>query len=266
MNNSYSLTAVLLALALASALGQPSPGVPANPAAPPTQDFSTRLQAQINRPLAEQGLTRFDLDFPGGEPKDLVQAIQKAMGRPVNAIVPDEFAATKLPTLKMKNVTVSQLFDALAAASRKSGLVTAAGTLATAGYYPSYPTVTTDYGFRTQGTPTDDSIWSFYVEKPMLPQAPPPPAKICRFYSLAPYLEGGVNVDDITTAIKTGWEMLGDTSPATIRFHRDTKLLIAVGEPSKLETIDAVLKALGVPKPKSAAPTSTPGAKSPEKL
>ena len=52
-------------------------------------------------------------------------------------------------------------------------------------------------------------------------------------------------MDDITTAIETGWKMLGDTSPPTISFHKDTKLLIAVGEPSKLETIDAVLQALG---------------------
>ena len=52
-------------------------------------------------------------------------------------------------------------------------------------------------------------------------------------------------MDDITTAIETGWKMLGETSPPTISFHKDTKLLIAVGEPSKLETIDAVLKALG---------------------
>jgi len=52
-----------------------------------------------------------------------------------------------------------------------------------------------------------------------------------------------MSVDDITTAIETGWKMLGETSPPTISFHKDTKLLIAVGEPSKLETIDAVLKA-----------------------
>ena len=72
-------------------------------------------------------------------------------------------------------------------------------------------------------------------------------SKVCRFYSLAPYLDRGLSVDDITTAIETGWKMLGETSHPTISFHKDTKLLIAVGEPSKLETIDAVLKALEPP-------------------
>ena len=69
-------------------------------------------------------------------------------------------------------------------------------------------------------------------------------AKVCRFYSLASYLERHLTVDDITTAIETGWKMLGENPLPKISFHKDTKLLIAVGEPAKLETIDAVLRAL----------------------
>jgi hypothetical protein len=41
--------------------------------------------------------------------------------------------------------------------------------------------------------------------------------------------------------------MMGDTSPPQISFHKETKLLIAVGEPDKLEIIDNVLKALQPP-------------------
>ena len=43
----------------------------------------------------------------------------------------------------------------------------------------------------------------------------------------------------ITTAMETGWKMLGDKDTPTINYHKDTKLLIAVGEPNRLETIDA---------------------------
>src|SRR5690242_14669816 len=57
-------------------------------------------------------LTRFDLDFPGGTPKELVAAIQKSMSKPLNVIIPDPFADTKIPALKMKNVDVPQLFRA----------------------------------------------------------------------------------------------------------------------------------------------------------
>jgi hypothetical protein len=109
----------------------------------------------------------------------------------------------------------------------------------TVGQHGADTSYSTSYGFTTPGTPSDDPIWYFYAYKGA------PPAKVCRFYSLAAYVDRGLSVDDITTAIETGWKMLGETSPPTISFHKDTKLLIAVGEQSKLETIDAALKALG---------------------
>ena len=66
---------------------------------------------------SEGRTTKFDLDFPGGTPRDLIAAIQKAWGKPLNAIVPEEFADTTLPALKMRKVTIPQLFEALQAAS-----------------------------------------------------------------------------------------------------------------------------------------------------
>ena len=68
--------------------------------------------------------------------------------------------------------------------------------------------------------------------------------KVCRFYQLAPYLDSGLTVNDITTAIETGWKMQGYTTTPEISYHKETKLLIAVGEPDKLAIIDAALKAL----------------------
>jgi hypothetical protein len=38
--------------------------------------------------------------------------------------------------------------------------------------------------------------------------------------------------------------MLGEKETPTISFHKETKLLIAVGDATKLDTIDAVLRAL----------------------
>jgi hypothetical protein len=253
----------LTALALASAFCQeaPAPAPPAQPPRPlmpgpgpvmapapaPGSTFTERLQ-HITHQASEPGpapvLTSFDLDFPGGTPKELVTAIEKAWRRPLNAIVPEELTATKLPAFKMNNVNVSQLFSALALASRKTETSMPPG-------YPGYGNYQSAYGFKTEGKPSDDSIWYFFVDKPVVPPPAPParPPKVCHFYALAPYLDRGLSVDDITTAIETAWKMLGDTSPPTISFHKDTKLLIAVGEPSKLETIDAVLKALEPPKP-----------------
>jgi len=237
----------------------PQPSTPGTAGTPgPVPDFQTRLQkamALVDSPA----LTKFDLDFRGGTPKQLAAAIEKAMGRPLNVIVPDEFADIKLPALKMNRVDVYQLFQALEAASQKNeAYVTST--------YPqsSYQTVRTSYGFRTQGKISDDSVWYFSVEKPMAPAVPP---KVCSFYSLAPYIDHGMTVDDITTASQTGWKMLGDKDTPAISFHKDTKLLIAVGEPNKLQMINAVLGALTLPPkpltPKGAAETKE--AKSPEK-
>jgi len=191
---------------------------------------------------ASGGLTQFSIDFPGGTPKQLVAAIQKATGHSLNVIVPEEFADMKLPPLKMNDVDVSQLFHALELASIK--VETYRG-----GNGP-FQQKTTSYGFRTDGKLSDDTVWYFHADK----VAPPPgnsPDKISRFYALAPYLNAGLKVDDITTAVETAWKMSGETKPPAISFHKDTKLLIAFGEPEKLLTIDAILQALKPEPPKS---------------
>src|SRR5271165_6524870 len=109
----------LTALALAPALCQETPTPPVAPQPPPpglrpglgsapapapapgSSSFNERLQNAIKRATSEPepgpALIRFNLDFQGGTPNELVAAIQKAMGRPLNAIVPEELASTKLP-------------------------------------------------------------------------------------------------------------------------------------------------------------------------
>ena len=249
----------LIALGSASAQTPPPPGAPAPPQ-PATTDFQGRIDNIINRASAKPSappLTKFSLDFPGGTPKELAAAIEKAMSKPLNVVIPVEHATVKLPPLRMNNVDVPQLFAALEAASQKTETYIS-GTSYRGGGVPisSYHTARVGYGFRTQGQGalTDDAIWYFYVEKPAGP--PIMPEKACRFYSLTPYLERGLSVDDITTAITTGWKMLGDAPPGmpTLNFHKETKLLIAVGDPGKLETIDSVLKVLQTTEKKPTPP------------
>jgi hypothetical protein len=235
MNKSIYLAASLFVLTLAPVFGQQVHTIDA----PPGQEIGSTPR-----------LTKFNLDFPGGTPRQLVAAIEHATGKPLNAIIPAEDATMALPPLKMNNVDVSQLFEALKSASTKTETYVT-GTFYN-GPFPTpnqnYQTIQTCYGFQTSGNPADNSIWYFYIVKPPPPRAIP--TKACRFYQLAPYLERGLTVDDITTAIQTGWKMQGDTAPPDISFHKETKLLIAVGEPDKLDVIDAVLKALQSPKVK----------------
>lgn len=221
---------------------------PAQTSAPGTTASATNVSRKTANTTIETEaakLTRFNLNFPGGNPQQLVAAIEKATGRPLNVVIPDEYADEKIPALRMTQVTVPDLFRAMEQASLKTIPFRTASY--GSGQY-SYQQLNTSISFQTSGAITNDSIWYFRgrQQPPDLSflEAKPTAVKINRFYALTPYLEQGLKVDDITTAIQTGWKMLGEKETPSISFHKETKLLIAVGEPGKLETIDAVLNAL----------------------
>jgi hypothetical protein len=204
------------------------------------------------QPLAAEGLPRFALNFTGGTPEELQQAIQHTTGQPLNVIIQEQDKKVWIPPLKMNGVTVPELFYALSQANSKQV------TQVTGKYFggingqssSQYTIATESYGFRTSDNPvTDHSIWYFYhVVPPRAPDADP--EQVCRYFQLGPFLET-YKVEDITTAIETGWKMLpsygGQPNPnlePRLSFHKDTKLLIAVGEPEKLKLIDSVLEQL----------------------
>jgi hypothetical protein len=239
MNKILCLTTGLLALNLAPVYGQ-QPGLPPQ-ASPPPRSFQQNLQRIVRYPGADDAeapaLSKFSLDFPGGSPSQLVEAIQKAMGKPLNVIINKEDGDVAIPPLKMNDVVMPQLFTALEATSRKVVEVSNPG-------FNSYSQMVTSYGFKTDDNPVSDtSVWYFHVERPSLP-AVIPTKKTCQFYSLSDYLDRGFTVDDITTAIQTGWKLSGEADPPELNYHKETKLLIAYGEPSKLMTIDRVLQTL----------------------
>jgi hypothetical protein len=192
-------------------------------------------------------LPHFSLDFPGGTPQALVKMIESASGNPLNAIIPPEYQDTMLPPLKMRSVTVPDLFNALIHASVKS-IAVATGNSRTSFGDRQYTYSFQNYvcGFRTEGKPRPDSVWYFFVDQPVEPLRHAPAE--CRYFQLGGYLEN-YKIDDITTAIETGWKMLGEKPYPQLSFHKDTKLLIAVGEPEKLRLIDSVLEQLRGAKP-----------------
>jgi hypothetical protein len=137
----------------------------------------------------------------------------------------------------MSNVDVAQLFQALGAASQK--VVSVFNQ-----QFGSYSQQQTGCGFEmASGRLADDSVWYFHDQKPSRPPVIST-QKICQFYSLSPYLDRGFTVDDITTAIQTGWKMAGVTSPPELNYHKETRLLIAFGELNELQTIQQVLQTL----------------------
>jgi hypothetical protein len=190
-------------------------------------------------------LPRFDLDFPGGTPQQLIDAIKEQIGT-INAIIPTEHKDVRIPPLKMRQVNVAQLFEALSMSSQRT-LAYQTGFVDLPGSADGKPQRrvqiqqrVVNYGFQNRGPMTPEAVWYFYnqdVPENVVTQ------KACRFYQLEPYLQK-YKVDDITTAIQAGWKMLGQTDLPQLNYHEDTKLLIAVGRESMLDIIDSVLAQL----------------------
>ncbi len=230
---------------------------------PPGQPLFMVVDPTTGQPIAADPEIRFDLQFEGGTPAELVEAIEQAGVGTLNVIIPRDLADTEIPAMRVKHVTVPQLFEALTVASRKTVTWTYDSGFAPYAGPRQYQQKETSFGFRTQGQPSATSIWTFYAERPPVTTSPPPVPKVVRFYQLAPYLDQErYRVDDITTAIQTGWRMLGDEDPPTLNFHKDTKLLIALGTQSQLQMIEEVLSQLG---PRGSAPSvgSVPSVRQP---
>jgi hypothetical protein len=217
------------------------------------QDTTQKIVPVVKETNAQP---RFDLDFRGGTPRDLLNAIEKATAKPLNAIIPDDCSDVRIPGISVKNVTVAQLFEAVILASKDTRrYMTGNGGFGGAG---NWSVINLTYGFRTEGTPNENSIWYFYRDK--LPEAPS--QSVCRFYQLSPYLDAGYKVEDITTAIETAWKMLGIAPQPDIKYHKDTKLLIAVGAGYQLGMIDDALNQLSRGSPRQKSSNTQDSAKS----
>jgi len=225
------------AVAAQKALGQPTP--------PPVPGVTAK-PAKTTPTEPDPAFARFDLNFDGGAPGELVRQIRDATRQPLNVIIPTDLESTDLPALRLKYVTVPQLFEAIEQSSRKT-IYQPNNPNNPFGAYggQAYTATVTSYGFKTAAHPSPDCIWHFYYEKPVSPPATVQPSSAaCRFYQLESHLNRGLNIDDITTALETAWKMMGEDDIPKLKFHQDTTLLIAVGQPEKLMLIEQVLTQL----------------------
>lgn len=241
--NVVSLAApVLTLLLLATSLLAQQPGAPGQPIGV----GSAVIGHHVGKPPPHRdpNAPKFDLSFGGGTPRQLVDAVEAATGERVNVIINEADKDVQLPALKMRQVTVEDLFTALEQSSRKT-VPQITGTYYTdfggKGARHQYSMFNVSYGFTRVGT-----VWVFTNNQPVpLPDEALPRT---RFYQLNPYLMENIKVEDITTAIQTAWKMMAQkeaTPRATeLKFHPETGLLIAVGDPIQVQVIDDVLNTL----------------------
>ena len=127
MKKILCLAAGLLALNLTPGFGQPAP----TPPEPIHSPQFTRQRLPIypvsvpgaGLPANQNELTKFNLDFPGGTPAQLVAAIEKAMGKPLNVIVSsdEKSAKAKIPPVKVSDMDLVRLFNTLRENTKKYG-------------------------------------------------------------------------------------------------------------------------------------------------
>ena len=242
------LSRTLLCLFFAAA-GSAAIAQPQQPAAAPT------AQAPVPPPSGKQKETtvpsaplRFDLDFKGGSIRALFDAIGAARGKPVNVYLPREAESISVAPFRVSGVTVTEILDAVSSSGGSQ-------------IYGNAKERLFHYSLTSAAESSPDSaVWTVKVE-----DFSTPTESVCHVYSLSPYLESNLSVDDITTAIRTAWKMLNYTpSTVNLSYHRETKLLIAVAPEEELKAVEQVLAALpkGSSSKKGAAlaPTEAPKA------
>jgi hypothetical protein len=183
-------------------------------------------------------LPTFDIDFPGGTPEELVSALNKRLGGTLNVIIPPDGADVAIPAFKLQKVNVSQVFSALMRVSERMAYVEPRDPATRRN--TSY--VIESYEFSAPAPITPSSVWAFRARKANRPVETAAP-NVYRYYQLGPFLEG-LKVEDIITAIQTGWKMMGVKNEPALKFHPETKLLVAVGRQEDLTLIEEALAGL----------------------
>jgi hypothetical protein len=163
-------------------------------------------------------LPSFNIDFPGGTPGELIEQLEKASGTRPNVIIPKPVAGVRIPQFRLQNVNTWQLFEALNMVPDEKGA-----------------TYTRWIYEGAKGDP--NRVWTL-VSAPTK-QRP----ESCQVTFIGTLLES-FPLDDINAAIRTSWEMLGKSSTPSLKFHKQTKLLIAKGDEEELKLASEVLKSL----------------------
>jgi hypothetical protein len=171
----------------------------------------------IDPAIAEK---RISLSIDAMPIDELPPILDKALGVPVNLIIPPEASGVILPRLKLHQITVPELFEALQMASSPSGAE------------PLY-----------RFEPASGNIWIFKTT--IVPAGPGAQAQTAvQVFALEPYLKN-LKVEDVTTAIETAAQTgSSHERKPNLKFHEETKLLIASGSPEQLGVVQSVLTAL----------------------
>ena len=198
--------ALLGVLAAVTATGLVGPGAPAAQGGP-DDDAPTLISEK----------------FHGGSAAQFIAAIRRVANE-LNVVVAAEASEITIPAMTLNGVTppaALNLVDGTTYQSRGGRSVKL--TVKHMRVYspherPTYQIVAT---VRGQTASTNAGVWT-----------------------LAGVLESGIGSEAVLSAIQLALEVLGSGTPADVRFHEETALLIARGDADQLQTIHEVLDRL----------------------
>jgi hypothetical protein len=204
----------------------------------PPQVAARYFPGVASSPAQEPEFRIKEIYFKGGTPEELVKALRDAIfqtdsKKVLNVLISPEMKRVMIPPFSLQNVTLSDVFQALNNVSdnAKSGQWQLSGSSE-----PIWVLNPVSAGGIDPLTGLPVGMGGF--------RAPKEPMS-CEVYPVAGYLTA-LKIDDITTAIQTAWNLIpnGGEQTGTLKFHKDTELLIAVGTAQQLALIKSVLSSL----------------------
>ena len=193
-------------------------------------------QAALATPQGVPAAT-YQIEFNGGTAQDLVDRLTQVVTPAPNIILSPESKNVQVPAFELNNVTLPDLFQALNNLSKdKSAQWQLSGSTEPIWVLTPVHTSTDSHMASVFRPRSIDPL----TGAPIYPKAE---TKSCLVLPVGTYL-ANYKLEDITTAVKTAWGMLGDDVGAEMKFHKDTELLIAVGTKEQLGVLSQVLKSL----------------------
>ncbi len=191
------------------------------------------LQAQVP-PKEEpkkppQSEAPVDVDFAGGTVAEFVAALNASAGKELNVVVSPEAAALKVSAISVRAVPLCQVLDVASFMNREISSISRGEVLLVVK--------------KEDGGPPSFGM---------------PRSRTVRAFNIAEHLER-YKVEDVVTAVETVCEMLARGHKGEVKYHAETKLLIAAGTPDEIAAIDQTLEQLlaggaGKEKPMPAPP------------
>jgi hypothetical protein len=197
--------------------------------------------SQGGNPSPAQGQLRGTFSFPGGTAEELVEALKKSFQPAPNIIVPPTLKHKPIPEFELQNVTLADMFQALNSLSEDKSIHWQLSGSSEPIWVLNSAGGGNNAGLPQAGFAMGDRYGAGMGVDPLT--GAPINSRTCQIIPVAKILKQ-YKIEDITTAVKTAWGMMGDDAGAQMKYHTDTKLLIVVGTPQQLNVLTQVLASL----------------------